>query len=341
VIARLTLLLLALQGLSGCGEPDDATQIMLTVDTDLDEADGLDRIRIRILQETSEPPTMSDGVPPPLGTEKGTVVDMAGRAFEYRWLDETAIRSSDRGILPLEIGVVPEDGDRAGDTYHFEAFALREDGTVITRAATRTSFVGGERVRIFLWLTELCVGVSCPADYTCSNGVCVPVDLEGCAYPSDFDAGAGRGLPCDASTVDPVMDGGTDAPADAPVDSPIDAPVDTGPPTECDPGEWDPCGSDTCSPWPCCRGRYCGSDGFWEADECDQFTDEPCDGRRDSPTAACRGCRTANDQRGHFYCNGGSYERDCCNTAGGGCVDDSDCCDPDYTCNTTSSQCVE
>jgi len=153
VVRYLRVLLLA--WLAACSsEAGSATQIVLTVESDLMVPSELDRVTIGVLGKASAPPSSADL------TTQG---------------------------LPRTLGLV-HDGGALGP---FVVKATGYLGTmVVVEKAVSTSFVKGKTVALTLRLESACRGVLCEEEgFTCVAGECMGIPTEG----PDADAGSSTG----------------------------------------------------------------------------------------------------------------------------------------------------
>ena len=241
--------LVTLVTLAAC-ESGDPTEILLTVQSDLIVSDDpavaeMDTVRVRILRlepaRDPDPDAADRALPPPTDVDVGTPITVGENAYTFRWAHDFAL--SERA-LPIEIGTAPEGAD-ASRVALFEAYALRA-GAVVVSARARAGYVDGRVVRILLTLNALCRDAECPADSTCQDGECVPIDRE-CF--SDCDAGVDASVGLDASV---AVDGGGPA-LDGAVGTDTGPPIDTG--TPCDPAACDD--GDRCNGIEGCVGGRC------------------------------------------------------------------------------------
>jgi len=299
----------------GCKAEGEATEIMLLVNTNLEPSGGLERIRIRVLRADPEGASgiPDTPVPPSLDAARGDRVVVEGEPYEHRWVSEVTFGSGTIGILPLTLGLVPEAGDDARLRYYFEAFALGAGDAIITRIAARTAFVPRHRVSVYLWLTDACVGKTCPSEQTCWFGECIDVERpDECHTAAGMDAGLGTVLPCDAGRGRATFDGGADASADGGADASADGGVDAGTSCVCSGTGWQSCGTR-------CEARRC--DGCRWGGCVDNA------GRGCSDGASCV-CTTAAGYDGNRFCplGGGTWGTGCCVLPYGGCGSSDDCC---------------
>ncbi len=156
----------------------------------------------------------------------------------------------DRTMLPLDVAIVPADGDAS---RRFELVASVVDLNLATLTQTRviSGFVEGRTMQLDVWLSDGCLGVECPAGQSCfEDGACVDAHVDTSALhdfaprpdTAPFDAGT------DAGTFDagPPMEreGGTPRPTCAST-------------AECD--DSNPCTDDACDAEHCTYRANTGS----------------------------------------------------------------------------------
>ena len=222
LVACASLALASSAVLASCTVP--ATQILIRVDTDFYVPSEIDTIRVRVLHETDRDgapdETRPFAEPPPLEDEGEVVI--AGRVHELRLAEDFRL-GPDQNRLPLELSLVPRDGDAARQ-LRVEAFALR-DGVVRATASLRARFVRHATARLRLVIYVACATVECPADSTCGpGGACVPNERSDECVSDPSSCPDAWSAPPDASR---------DAPSP---DSAVDAAV----PTSCGDGVWTP-----------------------------------------------------------------------------------------------------
>jgi hypothetical protein len=196
--------------LSGCSSSHEATQIFLTVDSDLVVSDDasrreIDAVLVRVHRRVEH--AIARGLDEgrgdvPAALEPGERVQIDDYVYESRWSNTFALGAR---ALPIEIGVAPAGGDSSPIAY-FEAFALLE-GRIVTRVAVRTRFAQGRSVRLVLWLSASCVDVECAPETMCRDGSCVTVEVDPSCLPgASADAGTGP-TRCEADASVPLSDG--------------------------------------------------------------------------------------------------------------------------------------
>jgi len=238
---RALLLLVCLMAVGCAGK-----RTMLVVDVYSDFEPGqLERVDLVVVRKTGSPQTLSF----PLGT--GTY------------------------SLPLRIGLLPHDGDTAGELeLSAQGFQGASDPVVHEEAVV--SFVPDSSILLKLFLARACIGSLCTGEQTCTVGGDCTARRR--ANLSPFEPAASRVPPerpgqlADASPPDarPVDAPATDAPADT---RPPDGPgVDLG--CVC-PDDGEPCTDEVCEPTCVHKPR---ADG------------DTCPGGRCLAHACCTGC---------------------------------------------------
>jgi len=175
-------------GAAGCESP--ATQLVVVVDTDYAVPGEMGIVRARVL----------DG-------EGGEV-----SSAEFTLVGEDGGETETRFRVPFSFAVVPIDDD-PGRRVTVEVDGLtRTEGFLVGRRA-RTGFVEGETLRLPMFLTSACEGVTCPEGQTCAEGGCeseeVPPESLRVVRPGEElfrDAGGDAGM--DGGGMDGGMDGG-------------------------------------------------------------------------------------------------------------------------------------
>ncbi|MCZ7682732.1 MAG: hypothetical protein M5U28_29640 [Sandaracinaceae bacterium] len=118
-----------------------------------------------------------------------------GLVYEHRFTRVFPIVEGE--TFPIELGVVPRDGDPTRTAY-FEAFALScadpvaaAGCVVVTETGAQMAFVPGRRMRYTLWLSAACIDVECPMGERCRYYGCGPLEPdEQCLLPADEGTGA-------------------------------------------------------------------------------------------------------------------------------------------------------
>ncbi len=289
-------------GLLALGCAPSATQLIVSVDTDLLVPSELDRIEVSVTGPT------------------GTM------ASQEQMLRDTS-------TLPLTLSVIPS-GEELGP---IEIVAIGFRGaTEVVRRAAEVTLVRGETRVLPLFLLASCRGVTCPADQTCGEAGCsprlIPDPPPWTGTPPRIPRDAG---PMDAPSDDaPFRDApGSDAPgADAPgTDA---ATTDAGPPcttaSDCDDGvsctldvcdmalgcshqpidmiceDGEPCTTDTCDASGCVHaansascddGTFCNGFDTCGGSTCSVHAGNPCAGATvcDEAGGRCTGCTADTD----------------------------------------------
>jgi hypothetical protein len=339
----------------------EPTEILLVVDSDLNRDVVLgpieiDEVEVRVMRVVGPArseldggtATMDSGADPEAGVPAADAGSMPPRAScdavdgetvadGYRYLSRhcAAYRLPSEALpdLPLRLGVLPG-SDWNGEHVAFEAIA-RLDGREVVRQVGHVAFERHRVVRVLLWLSASCRGVTCPDGQTCRLGGCADVEVpEECVPHEGVDAGDLRLCGLDAGT-GPGDDGGAPddgRPAD---DAGVDGGmrVDTGPPTECSPGATETdvdncgnCGEQT-------NERTCRADGTWGA-----WRDDGCQGEgacargeTESSSSPCGNCGMRSCSRtcsgscawGGWTCGGCTGDG---LAIGATCVNNEDCC---------------
>ncbi len=160
-----------------------ATQLIVSVDTDLPVRTAIDRVTVSVSRE-------------------GTTHEESGVL-------------NDRRSLPLTLSVIPEDGESLGP-IRVTATGYLASEVVVTRSATVTLVRGETRV-LPLFLLADCRDIVCPrAGDTCGEEGCVPEEVDpmpwtGTPPTIGMDAGLDAAR-LDGAVDGAVRDGGRDAP---------------------------------------------------------------------------------------------------------------------------------
>ena len=172
--------LIALAAFGGCAKPADATQILVTVNSNFTVPTHLDRI---VVQSFSQSGVVQSNLPFQLeaASSGGTVGKFS---------------------LPLSFAVVPDNGDSSRHVYlDVAGFVGGSNVAVIDRKAS-LGFEEGRKIPLAIFLTEACGHVSCSSTQTCGNdGQCVPIEVSlqgaadgGVADASTHDASASSAI---------------------------------------------------------------------------------------------------------------------------------------------------
>ena len=207
----------------GCD--NEATQLIVVVDTDIPIPAGLDAVTFEV-------------------TGTGDAAS-------------TTITLSSEAMLPLTLAVEPEGA--AGPVEIRVTGAL--GGTDVVERVVDTMFLGGQRRVVNVFLSANCARVACGAEQTCINGTCASSFVDPETFPR-FDGEPGRidgGGPSDA-IIDPrdadTLDGGPDG-ARPDAGDPDAGDPDAGPDADLDAGpDADLCGG-TCAVGVACIDGVC------------------------------------------------------------------------------------
>jgi hypothetical protein len=164
------LALLFLAGVTACGDTEGPTQLVVTVDSDLDTPSQIDRV----------------------------TVDVEGRASA-----KAASADLNDAPLPRSIGLVH-------DTGRLGPFIVKATGWLgsqrVVEKQVETSFVKGKTTELDIELERACQGHFCSEGFTCVAGACEPVAESSDADAGNVaDVDAGRG---DAGAMSRVDGGG-------------------------------------------------------------------------------------------------------------------------------------
>ncbi len=227
---RAVLAVCALAALAACRTP--ATEIVLHVDTDMDQGPGrvLTQVRVRVTSQGETSPHFDQTFP--LGVDVGRAD--SGSLHQYR-------------LLPNDLGVTPR-GNDATRTILVEVSALGTAGELFVYRAI-APFEARHTTELFVFLADRCRDEAnrniCTPDETCGRFGCETVRHD--RLP-DFtpDASADTGVPGDIgidapvdASLDVAMDAPVDASLDVAMDRTLDVPMDVAIDT---PGDSPPCG---------------------------------------------------------------------------------------------------
>ncbi len=161
--------------MTACGSPRPATAIMLSVTADEAVRTELSSLRIRVLGG-------------PDAANRTETFSQTETAASLRW--------------PVDLGIVPREGD-ASRTFEIEIAVLdRSGGTLLTNRVA-SSFVTGEVRVLRVHLAERCLRILCEGATSCAAGICQPIATVDPRDLPPLDGGVGD----DAGAVD----AGTDA----------------------------------------------------------------------------------------------------------------------------------